>query len=86
MVPAPRKLLAPVQPLPPAFDATKHPPTGLQQAPRTSKHGEGEGVHVEPTPRKRPKQPSETVEVHEPEVAQHAPLAQGADAHVVLRP
>ena len=82
MVPAPRKLLAPVQPLPPALEATVHPPTALQQAPITSKQGDGAGVQVVPTPRNRPKHPRKTVEVHEPLVAQQAPTGQGAEAQV----
>jgi hypothetical protein len=85
-VPAPRKLLLPAQPLPPAFWAMKHPPTALQHAPPTSAHGEE--VQVVPTPRNRPLHPSATVEVQTLAVEQQAPrrAAQGSGEQTVPLP
>ena len=87
VVPAPRKVLLPPQPLPPELDATKQPPTGLQQAPVTLEQG-AVGAQVVPAPLKRPLQPSATVDVQVPAIAQHAPRseAQGSTVQVVPVP
>lgn len=77
VVPAPRKLLEPTQPVP---IVSEQKPDPLQQAPSRALHGVGAGEQLVPAPAKVPLQPRATVIVQEPEgVAaawvprQHAP-------------
>ena len=80
MEPAPRKLLAPVQPEP---MVNVHPPTAEQQAPVMDWQGDAPGVQTEPEPLNTPLQPTGTVCVQEAELEQQAPRRAGHGLFVV---